>query len=483
MSFPAVVFALSWLLLAEAALAVPMIMVALAVGEGPMALAGLAAAVLTGFTGGALALATRGAEARFGKYEAYLLIVLAWPVLAGFGALPWLLAPLGISVLDALFSAMSALTTTGAWVLPPPSELPRAALLWFGLLQWGGGLLTIVGMVALMTYLGIGGLDLFRSALPRGEGTAPLQRCWHGARDLGIVYLAVTAVGTVLIWLAGLPAFHALCHGLGAISTGGFTSLDGGVAGLDNWAAETVLMALMLIGALNFTTVWAVGSGRARELRTDPELRYLLALTAAVGVLILLPLLDSGFPGLGERLHASLFAAISAISTTGYTTQAPTLWHAHAPVLLIALLLLGGCTGSTTGGLKLLRLSILFKHSARELVRLSHPHGVVPMRFGVARIGESTLGAVWSFFFFGLLALVAVALALAFSGLRPEAALAGAVAAVTNAGPALTMISPHELTYEDWPAGAKLVYAVGMLVGRVEVLTLLTLLNPAYWRH
>ena len=483
MSFPAVAFGLSWLLLAEAALLVPLIAFALAVGEGPMVLAGLAAVLLTGFVGAALVLSTRGVALRFGKHEAYLLIVLAWPVLALFGTLPWLLAPLGISALDAFFSTMSALTTTGAWVLPPPSQLPRTALLWFGLLQWGGGLLTVVFAVALMTYLGIGGLDLFRSALPRGEGTAPLQRFWHAARDLGGVYVAITLGGTMLLWLSGLSAFDALCHAFGAISTGGFTTFDGGVASMDNWSGETVLMALMLVGTLNFTTVWAVGIGRVRALERDPELRYLLALVAIVGVAILAPLLGEGWHGLGSRLHASLFAAISAISTTGYTIQAPTVWHDHAPVLLIALLLLGGCAGSTAGGLKLMRLAILFKHSYRELVRLSHPHGVVPMRFGTARIGESTLGAVWSFFFFGLLAVVGVALALAASGLRPEAALAGAVAAIANAGPALTMISPHELTYESWPASAKLVYTVGMVLGRVEVLTLLTLLNPAYWRH
>lgn len=483
MSFAAVAFGLSWLLLAEAGLMLLTAAVSLAIGEPDVALACLAAAVLSGFTGGGLALATRDIGHGFGKYEAYLLTVLAWPTLAAFGTLPLLLAPAGIGVLDAGFSSLSALTTTGAWVLPGPSTLPRGLLIWFAMLHWGGGLLTIVLAVALLSHLGIGGLNLFRSALPRGEGMSPLSRLGHTARDLGLLYLALTAVGVMALWLAGLSAFHAFCHGLGAIATGGFSSIDGGVNLIDNWTVETVLMVLMLIGALNFTTVWALGTGRAHEVRTDPELRYFGAAAVVVAVLVMIPVLDQGWDGAGARAHAAAFAAISAISTTGYAIQTPSLWHAQAPVLLIALLLLGGCAGSTTGGIKLMRVAMLFKQSARELARLSHPHGVVPMRFASQRITETTLGAVWSFFFFGLLSLVGLALALALSGLTPPVALAGAVASITNAGPSLVLMTPFEAGYTEWPDAAKGVYALGMWLGRVEILTLLTLLNPAFWRH
>ncbi|MEQ9638853.1 MAG: potassium transporter TrkG [Alphaproteobacteria bacterium] len=483
MSFAAVAFGLSWLLLVEAGLMLLTGAIALALGETSVALACLAGAVLGGFAGGGLALATRGIGGDFGKYEAYLLTVLAWPVLAGFGALPLLLTPAGIGVVDALFSSLSALTTTGAWVLPGPSTLPRGLLIWFALLHWGGGLLTIVLIVALMSHLGIGGLNMFRSALPRGEGLSPLSRLGHTARDLGLVYAGLTAVGVLAVWLAGMSAFHAFCHGLGAISTGGFSSIDGGVQLIDNWQIETVLMVLMLIGALNFTTVWAVASGRGHELRTDPELRYLGAVALVVALLVLASVIDEGWSGVGARAHAALFAAISAISTTGYAVQSPSLWHAQAPVLLIALLLLGGCTGSTTGGIKLMRLAMLFKQSSRELARLSHPHGVVPMRFAGQRITETTLGSVWSFFFFGLLSLVGLALGLALAGLTPLLALSGAVASISNAGPALGLMAPYEAGYGEWPDAAKGVYALGMWLGRVEILTLLTMLNPAYWRH
>ncbi len=483
MSYRIVLYALGWSI---ACLALAMLLPALAAwveGDNDLAWSFGASAVLTGFFGGALLAVTSGSGETMDKRESYLFVVLVWIVLAGFGAVPLYFAGPQFAGIDAIFEASSGLTTTGATVLGDLDGVSSAILLWRGLLQWGGGFLTILLVIVLLSYIGIGGLELFVSALAKGEGDSLATRLAQTARALAWVYALVTLACWALLWLAGVPGLEALSLAFSTVSTGGFVTRNGGIAAFDSWAVELILLCFMLFGAVNFSLVWAAFHGRWQHIRREPELRYLLAGAAAVGVALSVYIfVASGHSALGSLRHG-LFAAVSALTTTGFSSTDPQIWVGLSPVLLIGLLLVGASTGSTGGGLKLMRVAVLFKQARRELARLSHPHGVVSLRFGERRITDAVIRAVWSLFFVYILAFAAISLALALLGVDVLTALAAAAVTLTNAGPAMAGIDPAGGGLAAMPPAAKALLCVAMLLGRVELLTLLTLVNPAYWKR
>ncbi len=492
MSFTSVFHCLGWSVVLLAALMLLPALTALLDGDTALAWTFAASAVLSGFFGASFALATWRAAGNFGKREGFMFLVLIWLVLALFAAVPLHFSGLPGRPIDAFFEAMSGLTTTGATVFDGLENMPPAILLWRALLQWGGGLLTIVLAVSLISQLGIGGMEAFQSALPRGEGASLPARMLQAAQDLFWIYVLLTLFGAVALWAAGMSAFDGLCHAFSAISTGGFSTRDGGIITFDDPIIELVLMAVMLLGAMNFTLLWAAFNGRFRAFRENTEVFYLtLVITVAVFAVVVAFLIGEGQGDFVSRFRGTVFTAISALTTTGFTNALPQpginarddLVPVLAPILIIGLVLVGGAAGSTTGGMRLMRVAVLFKQARRELLRLSHPHGIRVLRLGKQRIDNAAVWSVWSFFFLLILVLAAIALAMAFFGLAPEAAVAAAVVAVSNAGPFLHTVTPEAPAYAEMRDGAKVVLVLGMLAGRVELLALLSLLNPAFWRR
>jgi trk system potassium uptake protein TrkH len=302
------------------------------------------------------------------------------------------------------------------------------------------------------------------------------------AQDLFWVYVILTLLCAVALWAVGMTAFEALCHAFSTLSTGGFSTRDGGVAAFDNPLAELVLMAFMLVAAMNLTLHWAGFQGRFRAYRDNIEVHYLsvalvILVIAAAGLGVWAE--ETDFP---DGFRGSLFNAISALTTTGFSNAGGGVPIGLPPILIIGLVLVGGAVGSTTGGMRMLRLAVLFKQAQRELLRLLHPHAAVPLKVGPRTVATTTVWGVWSLFFVLILALAATSLVLSLTGLSPEAAVAAAVAAVSNAGPFLPAIEPTAPAYAEMSGTAKLTLAAAMLAGRVELLALLTLANPAYWR-
>ncbi len=488
MSYTSVFHCLGWAIVLLAALMILPALTAMLDGNTALAWTFAASAVLSGFFGAGFAMTTKRQAAQFGKREGFMFLVLVWLVLALFGAIPLHFSGLPGRPIDAFFEAISGLTTTGATVFEELEEVPPAILLWRALLQWGGGLLSIVLAVSLVSHLGIGGMAAFQSALPRGEGASVPARMLQTAQDLFWIYVILTLFGALALWAAGMSAFDALCHAFTALSTGGFSTRDGGIAAYSSPVIELVLMAIMILGAMNFTLHWAAFNGRFRVFRDNAEVYYLTAaITFLVFAGIALTLINGPERDFVIGLRETIFMAVSALTTTGFSNSgsaggglaAPVL----APILIIGLVLVGGAAGSTTGGMRLMRVAVLFKQAQRELLRLSHPHGIRPLRLGKMRIQNPIIWAVWSFFFVLILVLAATALALAYFGLPADVAVAAAVLAISNAGPFLHTIAPEAGGYADMPDGAKYVLALGMLAGRVELLALLSLLNPAYWRR
>lgn len=443
----------------------------------------LLSAVIALFVGGALMLATARSEKDLSKRQSYVMLFLFWLGLPPVAALPLWLGPWSLQPQHALFEAVSALTTTGFSVFSDLSAVPDAVLFWRALLQWAGGLMTVVLMVVLLANLRVGGLQLFRSAIPHGErGGDVLDRLLATSRSLLVVYAGLTMACAIALWLSGVPVFDALCLALSTLSTGGFVTSAGSAALVLPWV-QAVLLVFMIIGALNMTTLWAVVSRRPRPLREDPEARYLVIAVAVLSLLVVVVLYWHTGSAIVALDFETVFLVVSAVTTSGFVIPGVETWSLISPVLIIGVLLAGGCTASTSGGMRLLRIAVLFKQARRELYRLNHPHGVLPLRLGDRRIDDQAIWGVWSYFFalIGFVALTSIVLA--GMGLEPMAAVSAAVAALCNAGPFAAILAPELGPVAELADEVKLVLMAAMLSARLELLTLLILLSPAYWQR
>ncbi len=491
MSFAAILSILGWALGTFAAAMLLPILVALGYGETAASAVFVGSALLTLFVGGGLVMATRGAAKDISRRDGFILAALGWALLPVFGALPFYFTGVVESGADAYFEALSGLTTTGATVLSGLEELPRSILFWRALMQWLGGLAAILLAVAILSILGIGGLSLYRSAIPRGEGDSMIERLLHAVGSIWRIYAGLTLLCAVALWAAGMPAFDAVCHAFSVLSTGGFSTRDGSVGAFESPAIELVVVVFMIVAAVNFTLHWAAARGRLRAYREDPEFRYFVLLALAVAAVAALALMAlSGFRA-ADALRQGLFAAVSGLTTSGFLISEIDIayyglspWPTLLSMLILIMILIGGCTGSTAGGIKLMRLVILFKQGGRELRRLAHPHGVFSFRYGGGRVDASALRGVWSYFMVFVACFAGLSLAIAASGVEFRTAVAAAAGAISNAGPAMAYVAGGGTdVYADLPISARWCVALGMLLGRVELFALLTLLNPAFWRR
>jgi len=483
MSYASVLSALGWGLAIFATTMIVPVLVALGYGETQQAASFAFSAVLTAFAGGGLIIATQGSRREVSSREGLLLAVLVWTVLPLFGGLPFFFSDVFVSITDAYFEALSGLTTTGATVLTALDQVERSVLLWRASLAWLGGLATILLAISLLSLQGIGGMGLYRSALPKGEKEELQQRLIEPARSIWWVYAGLTLMCAISLWIFGMPAFDAVAYALSTLSSGGFTTFGGAVAVSNNPLLEFVLIVFMIAGAVNFTLHWALAHGRPRDYAADPEFRQLLALvilgTAAASA-VLYWQVDHD---IGKSVRIGLFNVVSMLTTTGFMSGDGANWPAFLPVLFLALSLVGGSTGSTAGGIKLMRFSLFLQQGRRELLRLAHPHGITRLHYGRITVPETALRSAWSFFIMFMCCFVLLAVAFAALGLDMRAALAAAVAGLSNNGPALAVGLAEGGSYAVLPSGAKWVFCLAMVLGRLELLVVLIVLSAGFWRR
>jgi len=464
------------------------VLVAVGYGETDVAVAFFASALFAVFIGGGAVMATRGSERPPSRRDGFVLAALVWGVLPLFGAMPLFFSGAMPTVSAAYFEALSGLTTTGATLLAEIEKAPRAILFWRALLQWLGGLGTLVLAIAFLALTNVGGSGIYRSAIPGGERQSLIAAVRHAIDAIWWIYALLTAICAVLLWATGLPPFDAVCHAFSALSTGGFSTRGASVAAFESRPAELVLMIFMVLGAMNFTLHWAAVHGRFRVYREDPEPRYLLSMILAATLLLTFGLAAIGGRAWSDSSWQGLFTAVSVVTTTGFTGHG--LFGLDAPVpisvsmLVLVLVLVGGCAGSTAGGLKILRLAVLLKQGNRELARLSFPRGVLTVRYGDARLRSETMQGAWAFFAVFMLCFGVVALGVAAGGVDFRTAVAMAAAAVSNAGPTLQLIAANSAPdFDALSGGPRLFVMAGMLLGRVELFAVLSLLSPAFWRR
>ncbi|MBA3032026.1 MAG: TrkH family potassium uptake protein [Gammaproteobacteria bacterium] len=415
--------------------------------------------------------------------DGFLMVVMVWVLLPAFACLP-LILQLNLSFTDAYFEAVSGLTTTGATVLANIDTLPPSINLWRGMLVWLGGMGLIVLAVAVLPLLGIGGRQMFKAETPGPMKDAQLTpRMAQTAKGLWVVYAAITLACALAYKLAGMDWFDAVMHAFTTMGLGGFSSHDSSFEYWNSPAIEMVAIIFMLIAGMNFATHFlAVHRQSLAPYRRDPEAGWFLVVTLGSVLGIALYLWQFGvYPEFTTALRFAAFNVVSIATTTGYANTDYNLWPIFAPLWMLLLSCFATSAGSTGGGLKMVRAMILYKQVYRELIRAMHPSAVWPVRIGGKPVPGNILSAVMAFGFIYMVSISLLTLLMIFSGLEIVSAFSAVVASINNTGPGLNQVGPATtfaiLTdFQTW------ICTFAMLLGRLEMFTLLVVLTPAFWR-
>ena len=449
--------------------------------EDTVATFGLAFAI-TFCSGLFLALVSSGKrELRSG--DGFLITVLFYLGLGLFGAIPLYLADsVGASFTDAAFESLSALTTTGATVLSGLDDLPKSILFYRQLLQWLGGMGIIVLAVAILPMLGIGGMQLYRAESPGPVKDNKLTpRITETAKALWYLYGGLTIACAGAYWAAGMSLFDAICHSFSTVAIGGFSTHDASLGYFQSGAVEIVAIVFMIISGINFGLHFIAFNRRNPLLYLrDVEVRAYLLILVAVAAIVVTLLYQ--FPEASQRpLQEGIFHAVSIATTTGFTTTNFSAWPSVAPILLLLAAFAGGCAGSTAGGIKIIRVVLISLQGHREIKRLIHPNGIFQIKLGSQRVPDRVIEAVWGFFsVYVIVFLIMVCILMMISELDFLTAFSAVGACLNNLGPGLGDVA---MNYGALSDGVKWVLVFAMLLGRLEIFTLLVLLTPAFWRR
>ena len=415
--------------------------------------------------------------------DGFMVVVIFWTVLGLSGALPLFLSEkLQLSFTDAAFESISGLTTTGATVITGLDSLPKSLLFYRQELQWLGGMGIIVLAVAILPLLGIGGMQLYRAESPGPIKDSKLTpRITETAKVLWYVYLTLTVACAAAYWVAGMNLFDAIGHSFSTISIGGFSTHDQSIGYFDNRIVDAIAVFFMVIAGTNFTLhFYAWRSLSVRGYLMDYELKRYLRILAGVCLICCSYLIIEDVYGNNfTAITHGIFQTISITTTTGFTTTSYQSWPTFLPVLLIFASFMGACAGSTCGGLKVIRVLLLYKQGMREIKRLIHPNAIFSIKLGSKPVGETVINAVWGFFAVYTAVFAFLLLLLMASGLDQVTAFSAMAACLNNLGPGLGEVSSN---YGDINVFAKWVLCLAMLLGRLEIFTLLVLLSPTFWR-
>ena len=416
--------------------------------------------------------------------DGFLMVVLVWTSLAAFATIP-LMLHLGISFTDAYFETMSGLTTTGSTVLSNLDTLPMSINLWRHQLVWVGGMGLIVLTIAILPLLGIGGRQMFKAETPGPMKDSKMTpRIAETAKGLWLVYLGVTIVCVLAYRWAGMTWFDAVCHTFSTMGLGGFSTHDASFGFFDSPEIEFVSIVFMLIAGMNFGTLFLAVHGRSlRPYLIDPEAGWFIGvcLVSIVGVAIYIWEWEV-YAEFATALRYSAFNVVSIATTTGYASTDYALWPIFAPLWMLFLSSFATSAGSTGGGIKMMRALLLYKQVYRELVRAMHPNAVYNVRIGGHVAPQPILFAVLAFGFMYMVSIVSMTLILSFTGLDIISAFTAVVASINNTGPGLGVVGPST-TYEVLTDFQTWVCTFAMLLGRLEIFTLLVVLTPAFWRQ
>lgn len=454
-------------------------LVALAFGDP--ALPYLASGLLCVVAGLGLALPVRPTELSIRPRDAFLVVGVGWVLASAAGAAPFLTAG-ALGPVDALFESVAGFTTTGSTVMRDIESAPRTLLLWRSFTQWVGGMGIILFTVAVLPLLGIGGMQLFRVEVPGPVKDKVRPRVIQTARTLWGVYVGLTLLETLALILAGLSPFDAVNHAFTTLATGGFSTRNLSVGAWASPAVEWIVIVFMALAGVNFVLHYRLLTRDRASVWRDPELRYYLGVLAAATLFVMPILPEAQASSLEAALRNALFSVVSIMTTTGFGTVDLEHWPVLGQIVLLQLMILGGMSGSTAGGVKSLRVMIGFRALSAATYKLVHPHAVRHVKYAGRAVPDDVVAGIWAFFtaYFALAALATAAVAAA--GYDLVTAVSAALTTLGNVGPGLGAVGPFD-NFAHLPAAVKLVLSGCMLAGRLEIFTFLVLLQPAFWRR
>jgi len=449
--------------------------------DGDSCALSVSAAIATGM-GAFLFLIFRGTNQEISHREGFVIVALGWASAAFFGSLPYMLAGILPTFVEAYFEATSGFTTTGATVIAAVEGVPRGILFWRSLTHWLGGMGIIVLSIAILPFLGVGGMQLFKAEVPGPVADKLKPRVAETAKILWKVYILISAAETVLLMGGGMNLFEALCHTFGTMATGGFSTRNISIGSYDKAYFDGVIVIFMILAGTNFSLHYQALTGDFRTFYRNSEVRFYWATLGGAMLFVTLILRAQVYDTLATAFRYASFQVTSIMTTTGYTTADFENWPSFVQYTLVLLMFIGGSAGSTGGGMKCIRILLLLKQGRRELSRLIHPHGIIPVRLGGQVVSEGVIQSVWGFFFLFILVFVLASVIMSLLGLDIITAFVSVAATINNIGPGLGAVGPMD-NYTSIPVIGKWVLIFCMLIGRLELYTIIVLLVPEFWRR
>ncbi len=471
---------LGFLLIIESVFLFLSLGVALMYGDGD-AQGFLYAATITLLTGALLYFLTKASRRPINKREGYIIVSLVWVVFSLFGSLPFLLTGAIDNFTDAFFETISGFTTTGSSILNNIEALPHGVLFWRSITQWMGGMGIIVLTIAILPILGIGGMQLFSAEVP---GPAPDKlhpRIRETAKRLWFIYIIYTGLETLLLWFGGMSFFDAICHSFTTMATGGYSTKQASIMYWDSPFIHYVIIVFMLLAGANFTLSYFGLHFRFGKIFKDEEFRWYIGIVMLFGTVVTVALMLSQHYGLERSFREGFFQVVSIMTTTGYVTADYLSWIPFFSFVLLVLMFVGGSTGSTGGSVKIMRILLVMKNGYYELKRLIHPHAVIPVRYNGHSVNPQIILNILAFvsIYITTFAISVVIM----SSFEPdvETAIGSVAATLGNVGPGFGQVGPTENFY-NLPVFGKWYLSFLMLIGRLELFTVLVLFTPAFWK-
>jgi trk system potassium uptake protein TrkH len=413
--------------------------------------------------------------------EGFAVVTFGWLSFSLFGSLPFLLSGSIPSFTDAFFETMSGFSTTGATILTDIEILPAGILFWRSLTHWIGGMGIIVLSLAILPFLGVGGMQLFKAEVPGPVADKLTPRITETAKILWGVYVLLSAVEVVLLMLGGMNLFDALCHTFGTMATGGYSTRNASIGAYNSAYIDYVIIAFMLLAGTNFALHYRFLRGDFRAYFRSREFLIFFSIVGLATVIIGLDTYFHHYQEVPLTIRKTLFQVTAILTTTGYGTADFEQWSFISQFILFVMMFMGGCAGSTGGGMKIMRIFVLTKFVFAEITRLLHPHAVVPVRIGKNTVPREVVTNVVGYFILFMLIFVLGVILMASMGLDMATSFGAVVASMGNIGPGLGQVGPTD-NYAHIPISGKWVLAALMLMGRLELFTVIILFSPSYWR-
>ncbi len=420
-------------------------------------------------------------SANVNKREGYLIVLLSWVFMTIFGALPYYFSG-ACGITDSIFESMSGLTTTGASIFTDIESLSHGMLLWRSLSQWIGGMGIIVLTIALFPLLGIGGIELFVAESPGPTSTKIHPRIKETAKSLWILYCGFTALLSVILYFEGMEAFDALNHGLTTMATGGFSTKNASIAHFNSPVIEYTISFFMLIAGTNYAVIYLMLKGKFKIAWKNDEFRFYILLLSGLAVLLTLAIFNVTHMGLEESFRKGAFMLISMLTTTGFVTADYTSWHAGLTMCFFLLLFTGGCAGSTAGGVKIIRHYILMRNTFYEFKRILHPRAMIRVKFNNAMVSGTVMTHILVFILIYLASFIFGSLILTILGVDFITSFGAIATCLGNVGPAIGDVGPMN-NFAGIPDAAKAFLSFMMLIGRLELFTVIIIFTPYFWRN